>query len=163
MKKSLVELKNDNGKIIYKLKNIVMKNIKKFEDFKLNEGKYAYLDRYIQSEKIMDSLLKNRITGGNGFEDGAVSFPNLKKFEVGNVYWGKDKDAVSERMYPVQADWMYVQIFEDKMSFNPEDNYNLVCIVIDEDKEDVGCFFVKDSRDVDESEGLKYEYKYLKY
>jgi hypothetical protein len=133
-----------------------MKHLKRFNE----NSRFENLDRHFDfSDEIKKVLIANDITGGNGWEDAAVTLSN-RRWEALDIFWGTDKDHLKEEMENSISDYILCPIFEDKTYFRKDDD-NLVCILSDEEHEIFGCFFIKEEKDVIKPEVNGVEYKFI--
>ncbi len=136
-----------------------MKRIKLFENFSINEDNY--LSGHFKSKRLLNNLSENGVTGGNGFEDSAITISN-DKFEPVNVYWGSDYWSLEKRMKEVPSDWASIHIYEDKFSYKGKDTEHTVCIITDPKNYEMAAFFVKDEN-IFRDNDLEYYFKNLRY
>lgn len=122
-----------------------MKYLKKFNESK---DEYQYFGR-VYSDKLKQALVKNGISGGNGWEDGAVLYD--RKWIPRNIRWGKNVEELETYLgvNNPEKDQIYgqiVRIYGDQISFNRNPR-NYVCVIWDPECEnECVAFFVEDKQ-----------------
>ena len=114
----------------------------------------------LKSERLINNLELNHIspTGGNGWEDGVITF-NENTGRVVGIYWMKDRNDIHEEMKNVRYDFCPVMILKDLCSYYP-DKENRVLTIFDKETFEYVCLFVEDYHII-QNENLDYNWFYL--